>query len=147
MVDTVRDDNLESDYISDKLFGSAAVDQDIGTGWTDECSGSSGQISGGPIMTSVWGQGCVYNDDCPAKDCWGCETGRTPTGCVATAIAQVMRHHDFPADRGWSVMRDQYAPWESASPGADEISNVMYEIGLSVGTDYGCSVSSVANRP
>ncbi|MDY0152244.1 MAG: C10 family peptidase, partial [Candidatus Cloacimonas sp.] len=40
-----------------------------------------------PLLSTVWGQGTYYNDLCP--------TG-TPVGCVATAMAQIMRYWSFP---------------------------------------------------
>lgn len=40
-----------------------------------------------PIISSVWGQGTPFNDKCP--------TG-TPSGCVATAMAQIMNHYKYP---------------------------------------------------
>ncbi|MDP2173618.1 MAG: choice-of-anchor J domain-containing protein [Candidatus Cloacimonadaceae bacterium] len=40
-----------------------------------------------PLMTSLWGQGTYYNAQCPSG---------TPVGCVATAMAQIMRYWRFP---------------------------------------------------
>lgn len=41
-----------------------------------------------PMLSSQWGQGTPYNDLCPTD-----AGGRTLTGCVATAIAQVLYYH------------------------------------------------------
>ena len=41
-----------------------------------------------PLLTSKWDQDAPYNNQCP-KDRYGNETF---TGCVATAMAQVMWH-------------------------------------------------------
>ena len=40
-----------------------------------------------PLISSLWGQGTYYNALCPAG---------TPVGCVATAMAQIMRFWRFP---------------------------------------------------
>lgn len=40
-----------------------------------------------PLITSIWGQGTYYNAQCPSG---------TPVGCVATAMAQIMRYWAFP---------------------------------------------------
>lgn len=40
-----------------------------------------------PLMTTIWGQGTYYNAQCPSG---------TPVGCVATAMAQIMRYWSFP---------------------------------------------------
>ena len=40
-----------------------------------------------PMLKSEWGQGSPYNDLCP----YG-----YPSGCVATAMAQIMYYHEYP---------------------------------------------------
>ncbi len=47
-----------------------------------------------PLLTSQWGQGMYYNYYCP-KDEDG-TNGRAVTGCVATAMAQLMYYFRFP---------------------------------------------------
>ena len=45
-----------------------------------------------PLLTTTWNQTTPYNDNCPtlgAKRCY--------TGCVATAMAQIMKYHNYPA--------------------------------------------------
>jgi len=42
----------------------------------------------GPLLTTTWNQWPYYNDFCPPG---------TPTGCVATAMAQIMKYHNHPA--------------------------------------------------
>ncbi len=46
-----------------------------------------------PLFNITWGQGTGFNTYCP--------TG-TPVGCVATAMAMIMRHYQYPATgAGW----------------------------------------------
>ncbi|MCX6273485.1 MAG: C10 family peptidase, partial [Bacteroidetes bacterium] len=53
----------------------------------------------GPLTTTLWDQGCHYDESCPATG------GIHPsgpcnhvyTGCVATAMAQVLKYWNFPA--------------------------------------------------
>lgn len=60
-------------------------------------------ITVGPLLTSVWEQRGYYNDSCP-----------TYCGCVAVAMAQVMRYHRWPeTGRGWH----KYVPSETPSYG------------------------------
>lgn len=48
-------------------------------------------------MSSVWGQLEPYNNFCPLEyDAEGKLVGRTVVGCVATAMAQIMRYHKYP---------------------------------------------------
>ncbi|MEZ4652079.1 MAG: C10 family peptidase [Candidatus Eisenbacteria bacterium] len=46
----------------------------------------------GPLLTSEWHQGEPYSELCPiGSQGWPC-----PTGCAATAVAQIMRYHEWP---------------------------------------------------
>ena len=53
----------------------------------------------GPLVTSAWGQGYPYNNLCPVDPYWE-DSPRSATGCVATAMAQVMRYWQWP-EQGW----------------------------------------------
>ena len=45
-----------------------------------------------PLLKTTWNQGTPYNNQCPLVD------GQTvPCGCIATAMAQVMFYHKWPA--------------------------------------------------
>ena len=46
-----------------------------------------------PLLTTQWNQTAPYNDMCPNQ-----RGSRTATGCVATAMAQVMKYHEWPAE-------------------------------------------------
>lgn len=45
-----------------------------------------------PLCKTTWDQAAPYNNLCPTKN-----GTRTYTGCVATAMAQVMKYHEYPA--------------------------------------------------
>lgn len=47
-----------------------------------------------PLLTTTWNQSPYYNDLCP-QEYWFSE--KAVTGCVATAMAQVMKYHNYPA--------------------------------------------------
>lgn len=51
-----------------------------------------------PLIKTHWAQGAPYNDQCPLYE--GIETGlhgkRCATGCLATAMAQVLNYHQWP---------------------------------------------------
>ena len=55
-----------------------------------EKSGFAEEIA--PLVTSTWDQGNPYNYMCPQT----ASKGNYPTGCVATALAQIMRYHQYP---------------------------------------------------
>ncbi len=47
--------------------------------------------STGPLLNTYWHQNYPYNNNCPMGD-----GSRCIVGCVATALAQVMRYHEWP---------------------------------------------------
>ena len=47
-----------------------------------------------PLLTTLWSQGCYYNDSTPVAAGGPCS--HVVTGCVATAMAQVINYHNFP---------------------------------------------------
>lgn len=51
----------------------------------------------GPLIESKWAQGSPYNDLCPI-DVSKSETSRCVSGCVATAMAQVMNYYQYPSN-------------------------------------------------
>ena len=114
-----------------------------------------------PLLTSKWGQATIYNYFCP-KDEKG-PNGRVVTGCVATAMAQLMYYFRFPtqgtgsyeytwepygnlsADFGntvydYSAMADKPTEINSA------ISLLMYHCGVAVDMEYGPNGSGMTNH-
>ncbi|MBQ7062500.1 MAG: C10 family peptidase [Bacteroidales bacterium] len=104
----------------------------------------------GPLVQTQWFQSSPYNNYCPS----GC-----PTGCVATAAAQLMRYWIFPAfgkgshsytsDAGYGVLSADFShtlyDWQNmphqvtlSSPAAqqDAVATLMYHIGVSVQMEY-----------
>lgn len=49
-----------------------------------------------PMITTKWDQEEPYNDSCPSSGS-GWYASRAATGCVATAMAQVMKYWEYPA--------------------------------------------------
>jgi len=56
-----------------------------------------------PLLSSAWDQGDPYNLYCPGEG-----SGKTPTGCVATAMAQVMYYWKYP-QHGFGYNEYNYA--------------------------------------
>ena len=52
------------------------------------------QRSVGPLLTSVWGQGCFHNALCPEDELGPCH--HVEAGCVAIAMAQIMYYYKQP---------------------------------------------------
>lgn len=66
-----------------------------------------------PMVTTHWNQNMPYNSKCPIVD----ETYRCVTGCVATAMAQVMNYHKWPktAHGSSSYILDIHNPYTGNS--------------------------------
>lgn len=56
---------------------------------------SNGKSNITPLLTTTWDQGCYYNGMSPLAPSGPC--GRCYAGCVATAMGQVMKYHNYPS--------------------------------------------------
>ena len=100
-----------------------------------------------PMIGTKWGQGSPYNDQCPNK---------YPTGCVATAVSQIMWYYKYPKQGSGSTMdfdqlifvdyskttydfanmlpvytKDHYTPVQ-----AKAVSTLMYHTGVACKMNY-----------
>jgi len=87
----------------------------------------------GPLMTTKWHQECTFNDLLPTMSCGPC--GKAHTGCVTTAMGQIMKYHGHPSSYSWSNMPD--------TTGTSATQTLMYDIFNDVIETYNCSASSV----
>lgn len=134
----------------------------IGTAKTSlKATGSERRSAILPMISSEWDQCAPYNNMIPQHN------GNTPyTGCVATAMAQIMRYHEWP-DKGegaiqWTCSRDyashdhifnfEDAPFDWANMldkyNGDEspvqenaVARLMYACGAAAEMQYGYSAS------
>lgn len=88
-------------------------------------------IQKGPYTQTTWGQKCGYNSLTPAMTCGPC--GHAYTGCVATAMAQIMKYHEYPSNFNWADMPN--------SGGTNSTAILMDDIGTAVGMNYTCESS------
>ncbi len=92
----------------------------------------------GPLMQTKWDQGCTFNsllDPCSNPD----YCNKVPAGCVAVAMAQVMKYHQYPSSYSWSSMPNTY--------GTSATAGLMYDLGVpsALDMDYTCSNSTVSS--
>ena len=113
----------------------------------------------GPLLKSKWNQGAPYNKFCFEISADGTQT-QSVTGCVATAMAQVMYYFKEPAvgkgqisykhgDSGtyemdfgdqafsWNEMLPTYLPDSYTAEEGDAVAYLMKACGYSVKMDYG----------
>lgn len=114
-----------------------------------------------PLLDGIkWDQREPYNNMCPLYE----GTNRSVTGCVATAMAQVMMYYQFPkklkstiesyttkayginipaiysgATYDWDNMLPDYSKSDYNSAQADAVAKLMYHCGAAVKMDYGPS--------
>ncbi|MEZ4961172.1 MAG: C10 family peptidase [Saprospiraceae bacterium] len=117
----------------------------LGCGGDINCNGGGGDpcapyttTTKGPLVATNWGQRCTYNNLCPDKDCDDvCISNQNAwTGCVATAMAQILKYWSAPCTQEYI-----FATMPNNS-GNGEVQRMMRDIGDAVDMDYGCSSSS-----
>lgn len=116
-----------------------------------------------PLLITQWGQDNPFNAKCPYKksSLWD-ETSTSLTGCVATAMAQVLYYYRYPLqgksshtyDDGsfdfantvfeWGNMQPTYTPGEYNYDQAMAVANLMYACGVSVDMKYGVESSGAS---
>ena len=117
-----------------------------------------------PLVSTHWNQDCYYNEYCPDAPGYGWggwgggPCGHAYAGCVATAMAQVMKYWDYPPTGfgSHSYIHSEYGE-QSANFAAttyqwsqmpneiwshnDAVATLLYHCGVSVNMNYGPSGS------
>jgi hypothetical protein len=83
----------------------------------------------GPLLTTQWHQNAPFNNECPDG---------SPAGCVAIAMAQIMKFHQYPTFYNWSNMPDLASHTSATSSTPALISH----IGEAVDMNYSSSGST-----
>lgn len=117
-------------------------------------------VTAEPLLKTRWGQGAPYGNDCPLLG-----DSRCKVGCVATAMAQIMRYYKWPANgRGshsyywengnrtlsanfsdsydWSYIPNTIGEYDTSQE-ETAVAEICYEAGVSINMRYGTS-SSIA---
>ncbi len=114
-----------------------------------------------PLLQTKWNQGLYYNSECP-EDPAGPD-GHAVTGCVATALAQLMNYFRWPLqgegeygyeheDYGWLEVNfaEQFYDYDQMAVSLNtenyEIAHLIYNIGVSVDMDFGPDGSGMWNH-
>jgi hypothetical protein len=145
-IEYVREKNLESSPEISEMW------LKIEKGDLQELSGSKSVL---PLLSTRWNQGCGYNALCPADPKGPC--GHVYTGCVATAMAQVIRYNQHPVKgvgsscythglygelcADFSATTYEYSSMSNTGGNA-AVAKLMYHCGVAVTMNYGTSGSS-----
>ena len=119
-----------------------------------------------PLTTTRWNQDCFYNEYCPATQggwWWGGPCGHCYAGCVATAMAQVMKYWNYP-ETGFgshSYVHSEYGEqsanfaattyhWDEMPDDVwnynDAVATLLYHCGVSVNMNYSGSGSGAQSQ-
>ena len=75
--------------IENHIFPTEILQTDPPTPTRNCKDGAYTEFQYGPLLNTTWGQGVGYNNLAPHYGCANYSNGNTPSGCVATAMAQV----------------------------------------------------------
>lgn len=113
-----------------------------------------------PLVTTKWNQDAPFNNFAPEYTDDNNNTQRCATGCAATAMAQIMKFHNWP-EQGvghysyehqsfgtissnfsehvydWTNMIDRYNNGEYSNVQADAVALLMKDCGVSLNMNYG----------
>ena len=89
-----------------------------------------------PLIKTQWNQNTPYNNNCPVESGVNC-----PTGCVATATAQIMYYHKWPETFNWDAMKTTYSS-DDTGEAVDAVAKLMADVGEKVYMQYGAESSS-----
>lgn len=113
-----------------------------------------------PLVTTKWNQDAPFNNFAPEYTDDNNNTHRCATGCAATAMAQIMKFHNWP-EQGvgynsyehqsfgtissnfsehvydWTNMIDRYNNGEYSNMQADAVALLMKDCGVSLNMNYG----------
>ncbi len=133
---------------------------------TRAASATPSTIVRSPMLTTEWDQNAPYNHLCPSGSNYA---ERSVTGCVALAVAQMLKYHEWPAvgtgtkastdtsgdvtaslkadfsvPYDWSAMADSYAEKEERDYTAAElaVARLAMEMGVLAEADYGLEATS-----
>lgn len=157
-----------SDMIEFAVENGIQPEPEIEQQWDEALKGqfpSKGATSVAPLITTHWNQDCYYNEYCPSTGggWWGGPCGHVYAGCVACAMAQVMKYWNHP-EVGFgshSYIHSTYGEqsanfaattyhWENMPEQIyghnDAVATLMYHCGVSVNMNYAADGSSAQSR-
>ena len=112
-----------------------------------------------PLVSTKWNQNSPFNDECPKYS-----GENSVTGCLATALAQVVNYHKWPKENGigtheykyngrkfsfdyenttfdWDNMIDDYVPGEYTEEQGKAVATLMHAIGVGLDMMYSPNMS------
>ncbi len=169
--DTIRSDKRGNNFWGQMLSyenqvkyvveNNISATYDISSQWENLKNGQSPRSTTTivpPLLTTTWDQGWPYNELCPSDA--GGPGGHVWTGCVATAMAQILKYHNYPS-QGLGSYGYQWGsyPYTGANFGATtynwsnmpnsistsnlDIATIMYQTAVSCHSMWGAGSTGV----
>ena len=139
----IRTHNYKSDNESSALWEKYSK--------TSFTKSTEGITQAGPLVQTKWDQSCFYNTLCPVGSSGNGYCNHVPTGCVATAMAQVMKFWAYPAkgagSNTYASMGNHSVDFSAqtynwaAMPNSltaenNEVAKIMYHAGVAMNMSY-----------
>ena len=83
-----------------------------------------------------WNQNSPYNDQCPMKGGIHCFTG-----CMATAMSQVLAYHQYPKSYDWSEVLPTYKGGLGSAYSRSVVAELNHDVGVALNMEYGTDQS------
>ena len=156
------------EQIQAAIDDNVTADADIAKAWSDLKNGlykSTTEVVVSPMLTTTWDQDYPYNYYCPAAS--GGPGGHVYAGCVATAMAQVMKYWNYPTTgqdscsyvhstygRQFAYFGETTYDWanmpnainnNSSQTYIDAIATLIYHCGVAVNMNYGTGGSGASS--
>ena len=158
-----------SDMIDFAVENAIKPEKEVQRQWDDAFEGrfpTKSTTTVAPLVSTHWNQDCFYNEYCPETyggGWWGGPCGHVYAGCVACAMAQVMKYWNHP-EMGFgshsynhSTYGEQSANFAATTYHWDEmpeqiyshndaVATLMYHCGVSVNMNYGPDGSGAQSK-
>jgi hypothetical protein len=152
---TLEEYNLQMEYIQKNQIKATRDIKALWAKYSKSVKSKAAPLTVGPLLTTIWAQGCYYNDATPVDSSGQCN--HVVTGCVATAMAQVLNYYKFPSsgsgshsynssygtltanfgntNYNWNAMSDTLSA-QSSSTSVAAVSTLISHCGIAVEMQY-----------
>ena len=155
-------DELANEIDYALMHGYTATERDMESSSSNQLQNTL-PTSVNPLLSTTWNQGTLYNEMCPSAPNGSGRGNHVWAGCVATAMAQIIKYWGYPTNpRGWHEYNSPYGTLSvdfndvsynysimpnaltNSSPNASkqEVRKLLYHCGVALDMIYGTSGSA-----
>lgn len=152
---TIKDFNLQLEYLRSNKIEATDYIKSQWSKYKKAVKTKAPPQTLGPLLTTIWAQGCYYNNSTPIDSAGPCY--HVVTGCVATAMAQVINYYNYPvvgsgshsynsnygtltanfgaSNYNWNLMADTLSGLSSSAQ-VNAVANLISDCGIAVDMNY-----------